>query len=959
MKQPDTHSTNGKLKLVVLSHTHWDREWYLPFQEFRLKLVRLIDELLDILRQDPDYRYFMLDGQTIVLEDYLEVRPERRAELLAHIASERVLIGPWYVLPDEFLVSGESLIRNLLTGLRLASEYGKPMKVGYLPDQFGHIAQMPQILGGFGIDSAVIWRGVGDSVRHTELLWQAPDGSSVLALYLPSGYFNAPDLPLNEEELLARIDSQRRLLEPRATTPYLALMNGADHAFPQAALSKILATANTSLDDAQLMHANLPWLIDRIKREIDHDRQYGTVLETLSGELRSCATAHLLPGVASTRMWIKQQNAACETLLEKWAEPFSAFASLEAEQLHPGVCSTAVCRRPDAATQPRNAERWRAALRLAWKYLLQNQAHDSICGCSVDQVHEEMRTRFDWCRQIGEAVTREALLELTAHIDTRMDLGRLDVDPAVEPTPVVVFNPTEGPRSDYVTVALPVARCGALIHRCGALIHQSPSPTLLDSQGTPQAYELLQGSDAEPDSAALCVGFVARNVPAHGYKTFWLTGDRATPNLVLGAKSRSVEASASVRPGGGPEHRRPFASETDVATVQVGTRSDLGIENDFLRVLVDARTGTLSILDKEASREYRGLNLFVDEGDAGDEYNFSPVPNGRIVSGLAREPRVTTLNFGPCRHTLRVEGVIDLPTGITEDRRTRSADTVGSKVVTDLSIYAGLKRVDVHVELDNQAQDHRLRVLFPTGIAADASQAESHYAVLRRPVGVPAHDPSYVEHPVGSFPQKTFVDVGDGSRGLMVANRGLPDCEVLGGADGATIALTLLRCVGWLSRSDLISRRGDAGPAIRTPAAQCLGKHSFDFSLIPHLGPWEEAQSAAHRFVQPLRAIAADIHTGHLPDSLSFLNVDPKRLVVSAVKTHEEGRGLVVRLYNADVQPTSGRIELFRPFAKASLVTLEEKQIEEVGEASGVFHLEAGAAQILTFHVEFDPPVGG
>ena len=226
----------------LVSHTHWDREWYLPFQVFRLKLVRLVDELLAILASDPDYRYFMLDGQTIVLEDYLQMRPERAGEICRYVESGRLLIGPWYVMPDEFLVSPEALIRNLLQGDRLARRFGGKMQVGYTPDPFGHIGQLPQILQGFGIGTAALWRGLAD--EPAELWWAAPDGSRVLLSFLRDSYANAAGLPVitvasddpaAQAALVATAGRLRDGLVPHSRAGEILFMQGGDHVELQAA----------------------------------------------------------------------------------------------------------------------------------------------------------------------------------------------------------------------------------------------------------------------------------------------------------------------------------------------------------------------------------------------------------------------------------------------------------------------------------------------------------------------------------------------------------------------------------------------------------------------------------------------------------------------------------------------------------------------------------------------------
>src|SRR5947207_4550130 len=238
-----------QLNIILVPHTHWDREWYQTFQQFRIRLVHAVDTLLDILDRDPKFTHFMLDGQTIVLDDYLEVKPEQEERLMQYIRSGRIQVGPWYLQPDEFLVSGESLVRNLQIGLRQASEFGEPMRIGYVPDCFGHIAQLPQILQGFGIDNAVFWRGVGDEAEKSEFYWAAPDGTKVLVIHLADalGYSNARLMPLAPEEFATRVELLTAQLLPKATTNTLLFMNGSDHLEPQDGLPETIASANPLL----------------------------------------------------------------------------------------------------------------------------------------------------------------------------------------------------------------------------------------------------------------------------------------------------------------------------------------------------------------------------------------------------------------------------------------------------------------------------------------------------------------------------------------------------------------------------------------------------------------------------------------------------------------------------------------------------------------------------------------
>ena len=367
-------------KIHVVSHTHWDREWYLTFQQFRLKLVHLIDKLLDILDEDPEFRYFMLDGQTIVLDDYLDMRPEKEEALRGYIQEGRILIGPWHILPDMFLVSPEAHIRNLLQGAATARKFGPKMNIGYIPDPFGHPGQTPQILKGFGIEVAALWRGVSD--MPSEFWWESPNGSRVLLAYLRGGYGNGANLPVhNFENFTRQIALLGDSLAAHSAVDDHLIMLGTDHMEPSPLTSAAIAYADGHLPDVQVIHSNLPAYIQGISAQISSLEK---PLPVMRGELRACDCSNLLPGVLSTRMWIKQRNHFSQTLLEKWAEPFSVFAENMIAEKTDGSGSH-ISHGLEASDRIRNVA---PLLRRAWRLLMENHPHDSICGCSIDQVHD-------------------------------------------------------------------------------------------------------------------------------------------------------------------------------------------------------------------------------------------------------------------------------------------------------------------------------------------------------------------------------------------------------------------------------------------------------------------------------------------------------------------------------------------------------------------------------------------
>lgn len=850
--------------LTLVSHTHWDREWYQPFQEYRIRLVQLLDRLLDLLARDPDYRHFTLDGQTIVLQDYLEIRPEQKETLRRHVQEGRLLVGPWHVLPDEFLVSPEATIRNLMLGDRVAQRFGARMPVGYVPDPFGHIGQLPQILRGFGLDVAVLWRGVGQAPN--EFLWAAPDGSTVLVIHLRDGYGNAAHLPDDEDSFVACLQDIVAALAPHAATPHLLAMNGTDHQEPNANLARLIAAARARLPDVELRHGTLPQFIAAV-------RAAAPTLKLRRGEMRSSQRANLLPGVLSTRIWIKQRNARCETLLEKWAEPFSALAAQH------GL---------ETPTRDLPALTWQA-----WRILIQNHPHDSICGCSVDAVHKEMDVRFDSVEQIGEEVTRQSLAAIAQAVDAT----------ALPGAPLVVFNPIAGPRSDVVT----------------AQINLPPLPVVeaVDERGVVAPVQVI----ARQTDGVAALRFVAGDVPGHGYKTFAIRAHKAAPPPV----ARELE-------GGQPTGYR--------------------IANEFYTVEADPATGALTVTDKTSGAIWRGLHRFVDGGDRGDEYNYCPPERDLLVTAPAAPPAVRWIESGPVCQTLEIAQTYRAPAGLTADRAGRSDELVDLPLTSRVSLSPGVRRLDCVTTVENRAGDHRLRLHFPTPVRSHVSHAEGHFDIVARPLMLPRRTEGWAEQPAPTHPQRTFVDVSDGRFGLMIANRGLPEYEVIPGDGGATVALTLLRCVGWLSRDDLPCRRGHAGPGRPTPGAQCLGQHVFEYALIPHSGGWENAIAQARAFNAPLRAVAVPGGDGPLPASLSFLQAEPPAFVLSAVKQAEDGGGLIVRGYNVDNQPHTVTLRLARPCRRAVRVNLNEEPQEELPAGGHTVRFTARAGQIVTLKLE-------
>jgi alpha-mannosidase len=849
----------------IVSHTHWDREWYQPFEAFRARLVRMMDALIDLFEKDPGFKHFVLDGQTVPLDDYLEIRPDRRAVIERLVKDGRLRIGPNYMLPDEFLIGGEAWVRNLMFGIRSARAYGDVMMVGYSPDAFGHIAHLPAILRGFGIDSALIWRGVGRDVDVSEFRWRSPDGSEVMAVHFPYGYGFMAEVPGDRDAVERALQNMRQALEPFATTRHVLVPNGTDHLPAHTGLSNYIAMANKVMSDGEMVHGTYEEFIQGVRGELKDKYDELPVLE---GEFRSSARSNVLAGVLSARMWLKQKYAHCEDLLARYAEPLVAWSHLVGQADCDRVASD------------------KGLLRQAWRLLLQNGPHDSVTGCSVDPVYDDVGLRFEKCEQIAESLVGESL----------RGIGRLAAQRDQET--VVVYNPEPNNRTDFCTVRMPV--------KDGAM-----PAALMDEAGAAVPLQIVERGGHSPLDARQRVtfGFVAPDVPSVGYKTFLVDYEAAPP-----------------------------------APPSAGS----GIENEFFRVTAKS-DGTLALLEKPSGRTLSGLNRFHDGGEAGDEYTYNPPLSDEVIDRPSGPVEVRVVEAGPARWTLEVRQAYSLPARLTEDRRGRSEERVDCSIISRISLYPGVRRVDIVTEVENRSEDHRLRVLFPAGLFSQNSYAEQHFGVVQRSTAPVEYDDTWYETPVNQYPQKTFVDVSDGEYGLMIANRGLPEYEVMRDGDAVTVALTLLRCVSWLSRDDLRTRKGNAGPSMYTPGAQMAGRWKFEYAIIPHEGGWMNAYQQAHGFARPLRAIRLSSGSGRNSPEGSLLKLEGEGIALSTVKPAEDGDGVIVRVYNISDEPAAGTIALGEPLSAVEAVNLNEEDAGPAVVQGGRVRVDLAPNQISTF----------
>jgi mannosylglycerate hydrolase len=936
----------------LVPHTHWDREWYEPFQVFRMRLVELVDELLDSMETDPRLA-FTLDGQVATVDDYLEVRPAGRPRIERLIAEGRLAIGPWQILMDEFLVSGETIIRNLEMGWRAAEAYGAAMPVGYLPDMFGHIAQMPQILRRAGIRHAVVWRGVPAAIDRHAFTWRSPDGSAVRAEYLVGGYGNGAYLlaiPHRLAEKVARyVAASRAFYGDRS----ILAMYGTDHAVPSPRLAQIVAEANAKQADVVVRIETLSTYIrafDDAAAEAAATKEPAVTdpatAPVWSGELRSAARANMLMNVTSARIDVKMAAARAERALERYAEPLAAlFAPAWPDRL----------------------------LELAWRRVVDNSAHDSICGCSQDAVVNQVLTRFAEAEQIGVGIATTAIRRLTEAAPRgsgivvnpspfdRTDVVDLELEvPAA--WSVVDLELPDGRRVPTQLVARPETTLRRLRLAAGQvpelfvrrlhgreLFGHSLDGHLVRRVGPIPELVLLMDDPAVPpdfDVDALLDSVAAETAahPDEPWDVVVVRGDRrrlvaSVPAPALGPTVvRAVEAAEEARDPGGV---------TTATSVTVDERT---LDNGLVRVEV-ADDGTL-VIEGGGSR-LAGVGRLVDGGDFGDTYNYGPP----AVDVLVSHPSVVVPKIvepGPIRAVLEIVARYDWPVGLSADGRTRSDASAAVEVTTRLELRAGEPFARVAVSFVNPSRDHRVRYHVPLPARAERSAAEGQFAVVERGLTAEA---GHGEAPTPTYPARGFVHAA----GVSVLLEHVVEYELV---DGRELALTILRSTGLISRNDNPSREDPAGPEVPVPGAQLIGPWHLSFAVMPHAGSWEDAGilAAAEAYQLPFMTAAGRGPHDSRPADTAGPRVTGRGVVLSALRrvasdgaAGDRAAGaaeLEMRLAAETARPTTAEIRAPWPIRHARDVDLLGRPGPELApEADGTLRIPLGPWEIRTLRI--------
>ncbi|MFC0469037.1 alpha-mannosidase [Halalkalibacter kiskunsagensis] len=884
---------NKKKTAHIISHSHWDREWYMSLEEHRYYLVKLFDDLLEKLAEDPNFHSFHLDGQTIMVDDYLQVRPNREEELKKYIREGRLIIGPWYILQDAFLTSSEANVRNLFYGMKTTKEFGQEGNLGYYPDTFGIYGQAPQLLKQAKIDVAAFGRGVtptgfNNQVYHSddysspysELNWESPDGSAVVGILFANWYSNGNEIPEEEEQAKEFWDKKLTDVEKFASTAELLFLNGCDHQPLQKNITDAIKTANELYPDIEFKHSGFQEYVTALKRELPKD------LQTIRGELRNQKTDgwSTLVNTASSRIYLKQANDRCQTLLESVLEPLGLMMS--DRSLHQDFTE------------------------FYWKLLMENHPHDSICGCSVDSVHREMESRFEKVEKGALKFIDEQAREIASEIDT--------IHENEDAIPFVLFQTGGRPTSRVLkkTVAIKKIYFDEM--------HFQDIPNLLKEEPIPSFHlERSDHSIVRVNTKDVGVKF-GYELPKDGFRRPYYAREVEVSFLYKSNITVGYERCFLV-----PTEMKKDEDESDSLTIWNNDWKKLENENMVISI---HENGSYSLVDKNSGNEYRKLGILENTGDIGNEYMFKASGDMEKVTTEGGQASIKVIENNMDVASIEIKSSLFVPKQADDtleaeretliwhpDRRARrhheKTEIVFKTILTLEKEGEGLK---VDVTIDNTAKDHRLRVLFPIGEGNSYHYADSIYELVKRPNQPESQwvNPSFDHH------MQRFVSLNNLTQGLTVASKGLHEYEII---DDNTIALTLLRAVGEM---------GDWG-VFETPEAQCLGVNKAEFMIIPHEKDIlsSNAYHTAYEFPLMPTMIQVKQKEGAFSPTKELFTWSGDKLVITACKPTGDGKGMVIRWFNPTNSTETLMVETTDSKSIYLSTILEEKR-EKIGRKS-------------------------
>ncbi len=936
----------------LISGTHWDREWRHTAEQSKLRLADLMDNILNLLEEKPEYETFCVDGGTIVLEDYFTIRPENRERVKKLIEAGRITIVNWYTLPETNTVAPEALIRNLLLGHQMAKDFGGGMKSGYTATSYGQPSQLPQLYRGFGIENAIFYRGTNKHVLTPLFNWVAPDGSTISTLrtfdevtrtnwffyvhgpaVLGKGLkdltytYNPEHLPAHMADMQSyekaftvlhedhdyihdakvqktSLDHLLNQAEPYKIGNNVLALNMEDNDEPYRYLPELIEDMNKLYPDVEIKQTTLDKYMDTICSIPEYERA------THHGELRYTTMEYnnfnaLLGATHSSRIKIKLLNDDVENNLINLAEPVSSYA------------------------HALGGEYPRTNIARAWRYLLKCHAHDSICGAAVDRAHEDMLYNFSLSKTVAEECTNRGVISVLSHIDSASTFKPTDHT-------LTLFNTLPFAREEVVEVVIDTPKLKAVSGDIGVdgVAMLDDCYDIIDSEGNKVEYVELSrddisiGVEREMDTKAIKFNanrkriLLKAKLPQNGYVTY-------------AVRMRAPE----------------FAYHPEIMEDRKLIARDRGVlENEYIKVTLNPN-GTFDMLDKESGREMKGLNYFTDSGEVGSAHVSNVPKRNTIYTSLGANANITMLESTTMRGKFRMELSMMLPAAATIDGDDRTREMKELPITVTLTLEKGSKHLKVHTKLHNECRDHKLTVNFPTGISkANFASSESAWDVASRTIRWRDHKDNFE----GFFPfqpMQNFIDVSDGENGVALMTKGLREYEVQDDSE-RTLKITLIRT----QRAYMTAN----GKMNVEELDKYTGQHSFgtleyEYAIYPHAGDWfaGDVLPEAYSFKVPVKAVQGVPLKGDLPIDASLIKIShEKKVMTSALKLAENGKDLTLRVWNITGEALPLSVETILPIKGVKRARLDETVTEALDLNNGKFGVELAPHKIETFILE-------
>ncbi|MFS1420626.1 mannosylglycerate hydrolase [Vibrio splendidus] len=875
-------------RVHITPHMHWDREWYFTTEESRILLVNNMEEIMNRLESDPEYKYYVLDGQTAVLEDYFAIKPENTERVKALVEAGKLIIGPWYSQTDTMQVSGESIVRNMMYGIRDCMKFGDAMKIGYLPDSFSMSSQLPMIYNGFDITRAMFWRGCSErhGTNKTEFLWQSNDGSEVTAQVLPLGYAIGKYLPQDEEGLRARLDKYFPVLEKPSVTKDILLPNGHDQMPIQKDIFEVMDKLREIYPDREFSMSRFEEVFEKVEAARDQ-------LDTIKGEFNDGKYMRVHRTISSTRMDIKLIHAEIENKIVNILEPLASIAWTLGFEYHHGL------------------------IEKMWKESMKNHAHDSIGCCCSDKVHAEILNRYILADDMATNLIHFYKRKIVDHMPDREGCDKL-----------AMFNLSPYEREEVVNTTITI---------------RAQEFSIFDENENPVEYFIQDKRQIDP-------GKVDRQIVHYGnydpFMEFDIQIKRTVP--AMGFTTLHIQGN-------------------EKGAVKVAEQKDYLLENEYYRINVNDN-GTLTIFDKETEQVFDQVLRLEDGSDDGDEYDYSPSRQEWLLYS-DEFPVETSIAHQGFQSVANIAFRMNVPANLAE-REERTGQNGFVEAQCQVVLKQGSRRIEVRMELDNQADDHRVRVLVPTPFVSETVVADNQFGCITRPTNDPAmavwEEEKWKEAPVPVYQLMNFAALENGNAGMAIMSNGLREFEVIasqGDENRDTFALTLFRGIGVLGKEELLLRPGrPSGIKIPTPDSQVRGKLVCEFTLCGFSGNHIDANimaQARDNVTQiecynkiPYNAMKLNVGEQNLPMSFSLLSKQQSGAVLSVLKKAEDEDTLIMRVYNpAETGSVSDSISFTQTVSSWKETSMDER-VREGDVASEDFgHL--ASCQAKTFQIKF------